>query len=101
MIWAVAQQLGRSLHLESESGQWTLAFLNSLCTGFATIYLNRSRIKLLYRTLSKISKMHYVYSSTCSVREICGAEDVDIGYRHFKAFYELFSAIDKQVKVDH
>lgn len=31
----------------------------------------------------------------CSIREMCGTEDVDISYRHFKAFYELFTAIDK------
>lgn len=30
-----------------------------------------------------------------SVREMCGTEDVDISYRHFKAFYELFTTIDK------
>jgi aspartyl aminopeptidase len=26
---------------------------------------------------------------------MCGTEDVDISYRHFKAFYELFTTIDK------
>ncbi|XP_073031445.1 probable aspartyl aminopeptidase isoform X1 [Primulina eburnea] len=35
-----------------------------------------------------------------SVREICGKEDVDIAYRHFKAFYRTFSSIDKKLKVD-
>lgn len=30
-----------------------------------------------------------------SVREMCGTEDVDLSYRHFKAFYELFTTIDK------
>ncbi|KDO42030.1 hypothetical protein CISIN_1g009941mg [Citrus sinensis] len=35
-----------------------------------------------------------------SVREICGTEDIDIAYRHFKAFYESFSSIDKKLIVD-
>eukprot|EP00899_Mesostigma_viride_P016728 jgi/Mesvir1/25056/Mv11900-RA.1 len=35
-----------------------------------------------------------------SVREMCGTEDIDIGYRHFKAFYRNFTRIDKQLVVD-
>lgn len=35
-----------------------------------------------------------------SVREICGKEDIDIAYRHFKAFYQTFSTIDKKLSVD-
>ncbi|KAK6156285.1 hypothetical protein DH2020_010533 [Rehmannia glutinosa] len=35
-----------------------------------------------------------------SVREICAKDDVDIAYRHFKAFYETFSSIDKKLNVD-
>lgn len=35
-----------------------------------------------------------------SVREICGKEDVDIAYKHFKAFYRTISSIDKKLKVD-
>ncbi|GFP95828.1 aspartyl aminopeptidase [Phtheirospermum japonicum] len=35
-----------------------------------------------------------------SVREVCGKEDVDIAYRHFKAFYKTFSSIDKRLNVD-
>ncbi|KAI5648444.1 hypothetical protein M9H77_34449 [Catharanthus roseus] len=35
-----------------------------------------------------------------SVREICGKKDVDIAYKHFKAFYEKFSSIDKKLNVD-
>lgn len=35
-----------------------------------------------------------------SVREICGTEDVDIAYKHFKAFYQTFSSIDKKLVVD-
>uniref|UniRef100_A0A7C8ZNI9 aspartyl aminopeptidase n=1 Tax=Opuntia streptacantha TaxID=393608 RepID=A0A7C8ZNI9_OPUST len=35
-----------------------------------------------------------------SVREICGTEDVDIAYKHFKAFYRIFSSIDKKLVVD-
>ncbi|GAV60245.1 Peptidase_M18 domain-containing protein [Cephalotus follicularis] len=35
-----------------------------------------------------------------SVREICGKEDIDIAYRHFKAFYETFSSIDRKLIVD-
>uniref|UniRef100_A0A1D1Z9R0 aspartyl aminopeptidase n=1 Tax=Anthurium amnicola TaxID=1678845 RepID=A0A1D1Z9R0_9ARAE len=36
-----------------------------------------------------------------SVREICGKEDVDIAYGHFKAFFQSFSSIDKKLKVDY
>ncbi|ONK77587.1 uncharacterized protein A4U43_C02F8180 [Asparagus officinalis] len=35
-----------------------------------------------------------------SVREICGKEDVDTSYRHFKAFFQIFSSIDKKLSVD-
>ncbi|KAL3649678.1 hypothetical protein CASFOL_006081 [Castilleja foliolosa] len=35
-----------------------------------------------------------------SVREVCAKEDVDIAYRHFKAFYKTFSSIDKKLNVD-
>jgi aspartyl aminopeptidase len=35
-----------------------------------------------------------------SVREICGTEDIDIAYKHFKAFYQTFSSIDKNLIVD-
>ncbi|GER40921.1 aspartyl aminopeptidase [Striga asiatica] len=35
-----------------------------------------------------------------SVREVCGKEDVEIAYRHFKAFYKTFSSIDKKLSVD-
>ncbi|KAL4576745.1 hypothetical protein LXL04_012844 [Taraxacum kok-saghyz] len=35
-----------------------------------------------------------------SVREICGKEDVDIAYNHFKAFYQTFSSVDKKLNVD-
>ncbi|PHT31534.1 putative M18 family aminopeptidase 2 [Capsicum baccatum] len=37
---------------------------------------------------------------THSVREICGKEDVDIAYKHFKAFYQSFSSIDRKLNVD-
>ncbi|XP_058107487.1 probable aspartyl aminopeptidase isoform X2 [Magnolia sinica] len=36
-----------------------------------------------------------------SVREMCGKEDVDTAYKHFKAFYQTFSSIDKKLKVDY
>lgn len=35
-----------------------------------------------------------------SVREICGTGDIDISYNHFKAFFELFTAIDAQLVID-
>ncbi|XP_071734642.1 probable aspartyl aminopeptidase [Rutidosis leptorrhynchoides] len=35
-----------------------------------------------------------------SVREICGKEDVDIAYNHFKAFYQTFSSVDQKLNVD-
>ncbi|XVE90869.1 hypothetical protein DITRI_Ditri20bG0110700 [Diplodiscus trichospermus] len=35
-----------------------------------------------------------------SVREVCGKEDVDIAYKHFKAFYQTFSSIDRKLIVD-
>jgi len=34
-----------------------------------------------------------------SIREMCGTEDVDISYCHFKAFFELFTTID-QLAID-
>ncbi|KAJ7556735.1 hypothetical protein O6H91_05G096000 [Diphasiastrum complanatum] len=36
-----------------------------------------------------------------SVREMCGTQDVNIAYRHFRAFYELFSSIDKQLNIEN
>ncbi|CAH9097269.1 unnamed protein product [Cuscuta europaea] len=35
-----------------------------------------------------------------SVREMCGKEDIDIAYKHFKAFYQTFSSIDRKLHVD-
>ncbi|KAK9735175.1 hypothetical protein RND81_04G188600 [Saponaria officinalis] len=35
-----------------------------------------------------------------SVREICGKKDVDFAYKHFKAFYETFSSIDRKLSID-
>lgn len=35
-----------------------------------------------------------------SVREMCGTKDVDICYRHFKAFYQKFTELDEQLKVE-
>ncbi|WCJ19082.1 Aspartyl aminopeptidase [Euphorbia peplus] len=35
-----------------------------------------------------------------SVREVCAKDDIDIAYKHFKAFYQNFSAIDKKLEVD-
>lgn len=35
-----------------------------------------------------------------SVREVCGTEDIDIAYKHFKAFYQSFSSIDRKLIVD-
>ncbi|CAL9081672.1 unnamed protein product [Musa textilis] len=35
-----------------------------------------------------------------SVREICGKEDIDIAYKHFMAFFQSFSDIDKKLSVD-
>ncbi|XP_057850882.1 probable aspartyl aminopeptidase isoform X3 [Cryptomeria japonica] len=35
-----------------------------------------------------------------SVREMCGKEDIDITYKHFKAFYKTFSDIDDRLSVD-
>ena len=36
----------------------------------------------------------------CSVREVCGKEDIDIAYKHFKAFYQTFSSVDRKLNVD-
>ncbi|XP_077235795.1 Zn-dependent exopeptidases superfamily protein isoform X2 [Tasmannia lanceolata] len=36
-----------------------------------------------------------------SVREMCGKEDIDIAYKHFKAYFQTFSSIDKKLKVDY
>ncbi|KAD7479901.1 hypothetical protein R6Q59_008734 [Mikania micrantha] len=35
-----------------------------------------------------------------SVREICGKEDIDIAYNHFKAFYRTFSSVDRKLNAD-
>ncbi|OAY77622.1 probable aspartyl aminopeptidase isoform X1 [Ananas comosus] len=35
-----------------------------------------------------------------SVREICGKQDVDTAYKHFKAFFQTFADIDKKLSVD-
>lgn len=35
-----------------------------------------------------------------SIREMCGVQDIDIGYRHFKAFYSHFSSIDQEIGLD-
>ena len=35
-----------------------------------------------------------------SIREMCGADDVEIAYRHFRAFFSLFSEIDDTLEVD-
>ncbi|KAF7026395.1 hypothetical protein CFC21_038505 [Triticum aestivum] len=35
-----------------------------------------------------------------SVREMCGKEDIDTTYKHFKAFFEMFSDIDQKLNVD-
>uniref|UniRef100_A0A0E0JU38 aspartyl aminopeptidase n=1 Tax=Oryza punctata TaxID=4537 RepID=A0A0E0JU38_ORYPU len=35
-----------------------------------------------------------------SVREMCGKEDVDTTYKHFKAFFEMFSDIDRKLNID-
>ncbi|XP_068658306.1 probable aspartyl aminopeptidase isoform X3 [Aristolochia californica] len=36
-----------------------------------------------------------------SVREMCGKEDIDTAYQHFKAFYSSFSSVDKKLSVDY
>jgi aspartyl aminopeptidase len=35
-----------------------------------------------------------------SVREMCGAEDINTAFRHFRAFFREFTSIDEQLKVD-
>lgn len=35
-----------------------------------------------------------------SIREVCGKEDIDIAYQHFKAFYQTFSSVDIKLNVD-
>jgi aspartyl aminopeptidase len=35
-----------------------------------------------------------------SVREMCGAEDINTAFRHFRAFFHEFTSIDEQLKVD-
>ncbi|XP_052186361.1 probable aspartyl aminopeptidase [Diospyros lotus] len=36
-----------------------------------------------------------------SIREICGKDDIDIAYKHFKAFYQTFSSIDRKLTMDY
>lgn len=35
-----------------------------------------------------------------SIREMCGVEDLDLAYRHFVAFFEIFSEVDGNLDVD-
>ena len=35
-----------------------------------------------------------------SVREMCGTDDVETSYQHFKAFYQHFSEVDRLINVD-
>ncbi|XP_050210740.1 probable aspartyl aminopeptidase [Mercurialis annua] len=35
-----------------------------------------------------------------SVREVCAKDDIDTAYKHFKAFFQYFSSIDKKLQVD-
>ncbi|KAL3688435.1 hypothetical protein R1sor_014744 [Riccia sorocarpa] len=35
-----------------------------------------------------------------SVREMCGTKDVDLAYRHFSAFYRLFTSVDEKLQID-
>jgi len=35
-----------------------------------------------------------------SIREMCGVDDIGIAYKHFVAFFEDFSALDKHIDVD-
>ncbi|CAL5322177.1 unnamed protein product [Camellia sinensis] len=44
--------------------------------------------------------MHRFVKTKVNIREICGKEDVDIAYKHFKAFYQTFSSIDRKLNVD-
>jgi aspartyl aminopeptidase len=36
----------------------------------------------------------------CSVREMCSTEDIDITFRHFRAFFQNITPIDEQLRVD-
>jgi hypothetical protein len=35
-----------------------------------------------------------------SVREMCGAEDINTAFRHFRAFFQEFTSIDGQFRMD-
>jgi aspartyl aminopeptidase len=35
-----------------------------------------------------------------SVREMCCADDLDAAFRHFRAFFQHFTAIDEHLRVD-
>ncbi|KAH8934930.1 hypothetical protein BDL97_17G005600 [Sphagnum fallax] len=35
-----------------------------------------------------------------SVREMCGAEDINTAFRHFRAFFQEFTSIDEQFRMD-
>ena len=35
-----------------------------------------------------------------SIREMCGTDDVETAYAHFRAFFETFTATDRSVLVD-
>lgn len=35
-----------------------------------------------------------------SIREMCGTVDLELGYKHFLAFFEIFSEVDRTLDVD-
>ncbi len=34
------------------------------------------------------------------MREMCGAEDINTAFRHFRAFFQEFTSIDEQFRMD-
>ena len=66
---------------------------------FKNIELNFLQIVLVLY-VKMCSWSFFVHICYCSIREICGKEDIDTAYKYFKAFYQSFSSIDRKLKVD-
>ncbi len=78
-----------------ESCELPLAANDILRLAWFTLY-----VSVLMATDELWSSSMTGWGCWCSIREMCGTEDVDIAYNHFKAFYQIFTTIDKQLSVD-
>ena len=61
----------------------------------STVFLMYESVIFCMNLFSNPPSLH-----PCSVREMCGTEDVDIAYLHFKAFFEDFCSLEAQLDFD-